>query len=307
MDGMSIQPTKIHKSLFCFIIFLFLITSCSGKTMPTVEEDSTKEVLSASQTPTIELTSTPTQEPAAAVVNGEAISLAWFESEFARYLLAQEAEETPIEDEAAMRESVLEDLIDQVLLAQGARDAGVTISDAEVQERIDAISEDVELPEWMAKWGYTEADLFRSLKLQLQAANQRDRILTTIPEMVEQVELRQVFAYTEDGAERALVSLNSGTPFEDVAFLYDPTTGGYLGWVPRGYLLNLDIEETAFVLPVGTYSEIIASDIGYHIILVIDREERPLTSDAKLTLQRKALKDWLVKQRENSTIEIMIN
>ncbi|MEA3327731.1 MAG: SurA N-terminal domain-containing protein [Chloroflexota bacterium] len=307
MDGMSIQPTKNLKLLFVLIIFLLLITACSGKMTSVAEEDSTKEAIPSTLTPTRFITSTPTQEPAAAVVNGEVIAKAWFESEFARYLLAQEAAETPVKDEAAAREIVLEDLIDQVLLAQGARDDGFTVTDEKVQERIDDLSEDVDLPAWMAKWGYTETDLFHSLKLQMQAVDQRDRILNTIPEIVEQVELRQVFAYTEDGADRALVSLNSGTPFEDVAFLYDPTTGGYLGWVPRGYLLNLKIEEAAFSLPVGTYSEIIESDIGYHIVLVIDREERPLTNDAKLTLQRKALQEWIVNQREISTIEKLID
>ena len=306
MDGMSVKSTKHEKLLFLFILIL-LVTACSTSTTPVAEEGLTKEPPFASPIPTRLLTATPTQEPAAAVVNGEVISLAWFESEFARYLLAQETAENPVNDEVAAREIVLQDIIDQVLLAQSARDAGFTISDVEVQARIDSLSEDVDLPAWMAKWGYTETDLFQSLTIQIQAADQRDRILSAMPDIMEHVELRQVFAYTEDGAERAIVSLTSGTPFEDVAFLYDPTTGGYLGWVPRGYLLNLEIEEAAFGLPVGSYSEIIKSEIGYHIVLVVGREERPLTNDAKLTLQRKALYDWLVKQREISTIEKLID
>jgi len=306
MDGMSVKSTKHDKLLF-LIILILLVTACSTSTTPAAEEGLTKETPFASPTPWRLLTSTPTQEPAAAVVNGEVISLAWLESEFARYLLAQEVVETPVNDEAAAREIVLQDIIDQVLLAQGARDVGITITDDEVQERIDSLSEEVDLLAWMAKWGYTEADLFQSLKLQMQAADQRDRIMSAMPDIMEQVELRQVFAYTEDGAERAIVSLTSGTPFKDVAFLYDPTTGGYLGWIPRGYLLDLAIEEAAFGLPVGSYSEIIESENGYHIVLVIGREERPLTNDANLTLQRKALYDWLVNQREISTIEKLID
>ena len=303
---MSVKSTKHEKLLFLFILIL-LVTACSTSTTPVAEGGLTKEPPFTSPIPTRLLTATPTQEPAAAVVNGEVISLAWFESEFARYLLAQETAENPVNDEVAAREIVLQDIIDQVLLAQSARDAGFTISDVEVQARIDSLSEDVDLPAWMAKWGYTETDLFQSLTIQIQAADQRDRILSAMPDIMEHVELRQVFAYTEDGAERAIVSLTSGTPFEDVAFLYDPTTGGYLGWVPRGYLLNLEIEEAAFGLPVGSYSEIIKSEIGYHIVLVVGREERPLTNDAKLTLQRKTLYDWLVNQREISTIEKLID
>jgi hypothetical protein len=41
--------------------------------------------------------------------------------------------------------------------------------------------------------------------------------------------------------------------------------------------------------------------------MVLDRAERPLTQDARLTLQRKALHDWLEDQRSNSQIEILID
>jgi len=248
-----------------------------------------------------------TPPPAAAIVNGERIPLAFFESEVQRYLIAQEASGQMIEDDAAAREVVLNDLIDQVLLAQGARAAGITITDAEVQARLDELAAEVDLAAWMAEWGYSDAELFDALKLQMEAASQRDRIAAEIPDMVEQVELRQVFAYTEEGANSARVSLNSGRDFEEVALVYDPVTGGYLGWVPRGYLLIPAVETAAFDLQVGEHSEIIESEIGFHIVMVLDRAERALSQDAKLTLQRKALQDWVADQRAIATIEVLID
>ncbi len=304
---MSKQPSLCYRLSFCLLIFVFQLVACTGNSAPATEEAPNDEPLHETSTPTEVITPTSTQVPAAALVNGEVIPLAWFESELTRYLLAQEAEGIPGEDEGAARKLVLEDLIDQVLLAQASLDAGVLITYEDVQERIDELSKDVDLSSWMAKWGYNEEDLSYALKLQMQAADQRDRILSEIPEVMDQVELRQVFAYTEDGAERALVSLNSGTAFEDVAFLYDPTTGGYLGWAPRGYLLIQVVEDAAFSLPAGSYSEIIESDIGYHIVMVVAREERHLTNDAKLTIQRKTLREWIQNRREISEIEILIN
>jgi parvulin-like peptidyl-prolyl isomerase len=242
------------------------------------------------------------------VVNDERIPLAWFESEVSRFILAQEKAGEPVEDEAVARERVLDDLIDQVLLAQGAREAGVSVNDQDVQERLDALAEEYDLSTWMAEWGYTEEELFQSLKLQMLVAIQRDLIAESIPETAEQVKLQQIFTYTEDDAQAALLSLDSGTPFDEVAFsyIYDPVTGGHLGWVPRGYLLDPSIEEAAFTLPVGSYSDVIPSEVGYHIVLVIDREERPLMTDARLTLQRNALHEWLAQKRESSTIEVLI-
>jgi hypothetical protein len=159
----------------------------------------------------------------------------------------------------------------------------------------------------MQEWGYTNESLAQSLKWQMLASRQRDEIIKLVPERALQVELQQIFAYTETGARNAVGSLNAGTPFEDVAFVYDPAAGGYLGWVPEGYLLIPALEEAAFSLPVGEYSGIIESEIGYHIVKVLAREERPLSQDALLTLQRHALHSWLAEKRESSTIEVLID
>ena len=241
------------------------------------------------------------------MVNGEIIPLAWFESEFSHYLLAREALGQPMEDEALAREFVINDLIDQALLALAAQEKGYSPGNADVQARLDQLAQEVDLEAWMVEWGYTEQALYDSLLMQMMATFQRDVIVASVPEEVPQVELRQVFAYTQEGAENALISLNSGRDFEEVAFIYDPTAGGYLGWVPRGYLLIPAIEEAAFALPVGEHSDIIESEIGYHIVMVLSSEERPLTSDARRTLQRRALHDWLSEQREMSTIEVLID
>ncbi len=298
---MLTTKNNLRNFIIGLILLASLLSACSKNNTPTADLTSTES--GPSPTPTFS-EPTPTPTPAAAIVNGGRLPLVWLESEFQRYLTAQVALGLTVDDEAAARDIVLNDLIDQVLLAQSAAEAGFIVSDADVQSRIDALAAEVDLPAWKAQWGYSDTDLFDMMRLQILAADQRDRIAATIPESMEQVEIRQVFAYTSEGANNAKVSLNSGTPFEDVAFLYDPVTGGYLGWVPRGYLLVPAVEDAAFSLPVGSYSDIIESDVGYHIVLVLNREDHPLSSDARLTLQRQALQNWIVDRRANSTIEI---
>jgi len=288
------------------ILFLVLLSSACATANPTPAEEERPSPTEPQITPTPE-EPTAIPQPAAALVNGEPIPLTWFEREVERYLMAQLALGKDDVDDAAARETVLSDLIDQVLLAQGARQAGANFSDENVQVRIDELAAEVNLDAWMAEWGYTIEELRESLKLQMLVAYQRDEIVGSIPVDVEQVELRQVFAFTEAGANRALRNLNAGASFEDVAFEFSPDTGGYLGWVPRGYLLIPAVEEAVFNQPVGTYTEIIESDIGYHIVLVIDRENRPLSSDARLALARLALRTWLETQREDSIIEVLVD
>ena len=294
------------KPIIWLLVFIFFLTACTQPIDTTPEVEPSPPQVFPTITPTI-ADPTATPQPAAAVVNGERIPLVAFEREVERYLLTQNALGNQNPDLDHARETVLNDLVDQVLLAQGAREAGTEFGEAEVQARLDELAEDVDLEAWMADWGYTRDELFESLRLQMLVADQRQRIVDTIPEAVEQVELRQVLTFTEEGAKRALAKLNSGTPFKDVAFEFKPETGGYLGCVPRGYLLISAVEEAAFNLAVGSYSEIIASDIGYHIVLVIDRDVRPLSVDARITLARQALYDWLADRRANSVIEIIID
>jgi peptidyl-prolyl cis-trans isomerase C len=305
MECMRALKTIINKPAFWLLLVAILLNSCSQpiETPPVAEE--TPSATQPTFTPSPE-EPTAIPQPAAAVVNGEVIPLTWFEREVERFLFAQSTVENEDIDEQTAREIVLDDLIDQFLLAQAAREDGVVFSDENVQERLDALREAVNLDAWMTAWGYTLDELEESLRLQMLVAHQRDRIAESIPDVVEQVELRQVFAFTEAGANRALLNLNSGADFEDLAFEFSPDTGGYLGWVPRGYLLIPAVEEAVFNQQVGTYTEIIESEIGYHIVLVINREERSLTPDARLTLARQALSAWLEDRHAASTIEVLI-
>lgn len=290
-------------SLVFSLLLLVLLSSCTDSP-PESTQTNTPEVEVPTQTPDLP---SPTPIAAAAVVNGERLPLSWFENELAQYLKAQEAAGQPVEDVAAARTIVLDDLVDQFLFAQAAQDTGISVEDEEVQDRVDNLRAELDLDSWMQEWGYTNESLVQSLKWQMLAIKQRDEIIKLVPERAVQVELQQIFAYTETGARNAVGSLNAGTPFEEVAFVYDPAAGGYLGWVPEGYLLIPALEETAFSLPVGEYSGIIESEIGYHIVKVLAREERPLSQDALLTLQRQALHNWLADKRESSTIEVLID
>jgi len=97
--------------------------------------------------------------------------------------------------------------------------------------------------------------------------------------------------------------LNGGADFDELALEADPVTLGDLGWVPRGYLLDARIEEIAFDLTVGEHSDVIATDVGFHIVRVLERDPaRPLSPDAILVLQEQALKKWIEEQRQQADV-----
>ena len=249
---------------------------------------------------------TATPEPMALIVNGEGITLEEFNAEVERYRTSQEALGKTVTPEEAS-EAVKEDLTAQLLLAQAARSNGFTLDDAGMQARIDSLAAQAggadALSAWQAGHGYTVQSFRSALKRAAESAWMRDKLLAEVPSTAEQVHVQQILLYNLDTAQTFLMQLNGGADFDELALRADPLTRGDLGWVPRGYLLEPGIEEAAFGLTVGQYSEVITTDVGFHIVRVLARDpQRPLSPDAYLSLQELALKKWIQDQRQQAEV-----
>ena len=249
---------------------------------------------------------TATPPPMAATVNGDGITVTEFQAQVAQYKAAQTALKKTVTDEDASK-NVLEDLIAQTLLAQGAKEAGYVLSDSAVQSKIDALTSQLggadKLTSWETSHGYNE-DTFRiALKRDAEAAWMRDKIVTAVPHTADQVHVQQILLYNEGDAQAVLEQLKVGADFNGLAAEYDPNTHGELGWFPKGYLLEPKIEDAAFSLTVGQYSDVIQTDAGFHIIKVLERDpQHPLSPDAYLAAQEQALKDWISQQRNEAAV-----
>ena len=308
---MLIKGKITLKALIIIVGVALIATGCgsSGSETATPHDLPTAAINPIeSPTPSAFPTPTPIPIPVAAIVNGEVIPLSYFEHEVQRYKASFSEGET-LPSDAEISEHVLNTLIEQQLLSQAARAAGFTFTDQMLEEKIADLLAQLgsgsALTSWMQANFYDDAEFRMALRLGSEAAWQRDQIAASVPDAVEQVRARQIFSRTAEEAQYALASLNSGVSFDELAWRYSPETGGELGWFPRGYLLFPAIEEVAFSLPVGLHSEIIQTEIGYHIIEVMEHvDSYPLTTDAKLSLQAKALADWLQAERAKAQIEI---
>ena len=249
---------------------------------------------------------TATPEPLALTVNGEGITVVEFDAEVARYITAQETLGRTVAS-ADATSAVIEDLTAQLLLAQGARADGFSLDETALQARVDALAGQIggagNLSAWQAEHGYS-AQTFRSaLKRGAESAWMRDKIIAAVPSTAEQVHVQQILLYNLDTAQSFLLQLNGGGDFDELASRADPLTRGDLGWVPRGYLLEKQIEDTAFALQVGGHSDVITTDVGFHIVRILATDPaRPLSPDAYLALQEQALKNWIEEQRQQASI-----
>lgn len=248
---------------------------------------------------------TPTPPPSAAIVNGEYITLVEFQAELGRYKTAQAALGKTVNDEEANK-IVLEDMIAQVLLAQAAREANFSVTESDIQLKIDALANQIggveQLSAWQSAHGYDDGSFRLALKKAAESAWMRDSIIAEVPLITEQVHLQQILTYNEAEAQNVLAQLNGGADFNKLALLYDPFTRGELGWLPKGYLLDKPLDEAVFALQAGSYTNVIATEAGFHVVKILERGDHLLSPDALLTLQENKLKKWVDDQRATAQI-----
>jgi len=251
-------------------------------------------------TPTpLEPSATPVEW--AVTVNGEGITKAEYQAELARYRSAA-GTELATEDE----DFVIQDMIDQLLLAQAAAQAGFVVDEAMVQSRIELLDiEEQALRDWLETHSYTDESFRYALARSIAAAWMRDRIIAEVPKTAQQVHARQILLYNSAEADDVLAQLEAGADFETLAEQYDPLLKGDLGWFPRGYLTVPELDDVIFSLSPGEHSSVIETILGFHIVQVIEFDSaHPLDPNTYRVVQTQAIEQWLLDRRASSEIVV---
>ena len=143
---------------------------------------------------------------------------------------------------------------------------------------------------------YDKEFLKKELKYELLQEKVKDKIETTVPRTADMVWARHILVETEEEAQAALDRIKNGEEWGDVAaeVSTDSTAsnGGDLGWFAEGTMVQ-EFNDAAFSQEVGTISEPVKTDFGYHLIQVIAHEEHPYTSSQYSTAVDQAYQKWL--------------
>ena len=307
----------MKKSIYIIILFIIAFSLISGgcqNSTPETASSGTVPVTTEPVLPTETLippTATVTPQPVAAMVNNEGILLEDFNSEYERYVDASTLSDTPSDEEVA-KATVLESMVDNVYLAQAARENGFQLDETLLNQRYGELVKSAGGEELFSEWQrtnhYSNESFLRLFKIDIEAAWMRDRIIGEVPTRVEQIRARQILVQSKSLADEIYQRLEAGADFATIAWSYDPLTGGELSWFPRNYLVLKNVEDAVFNLQPGQYTPVIETPYGYQIVLVMERElDRPLTQDALLTHQRITLSDWIKEQKAKSDLKIEIN
>lgn len=324
------------RNLFVALISLFIIAACQNDPLPTlvpgveatisvptlVPADGTRQPVDepptvASATP-IPATATPS-EPLAAAVNGQPILLALFEKELARYEQAQLQFGSSNADQVdGYRGIVLDALIETELISQAAAANGITLTPEMVTARMAELQElsggEENFMAWLQTNQMTVEEFIVALAAEMLTEKTVDFVTSDVPRAVEQVHARYIQVDDQALAQSLLEQLRSGVDFVALAQQYslDRITGengGDLSFFARGSLLVPEIEEAAFNLQPGEFSEVVAgnradgSGTTFYIIQLIERDpQRELSADLLFKQLQQRFEQWLAQQWDQAEI-----
>ena len=243
-----------------------------------------------------------------ATVNGTDISLEEFQRTLARY----EQQQPTVADAAALQSSVLETMIEQVLIDQAAAEQQITISDeeldTEIQSNIALAGSDEAWQAWLAENQYTPEEFRETLRDSMITSRVLESITQDLHQPVPHVHARHILVATEAEATAVLNRLNSGEDFAALAaeVSLDDTTarqGGDLGWFTEDQLLEPSLARVAFSLQPNMIAGPIQTMLGYHILQTLEREDRPIAAEQLPEVMQARFENWVNSLVAAATIE----
>ncbi len=255
-----------------------------------------------------------------AVVNQEIITLSEVENRTELMQVEIRAEDRLEKREKlqAVRQMVLQQLIEEKLIDLEARKLGIKVTAKELEEAIDEIRKrnnlsPEEFQDALKKQGIKLEDLKKQMEKQilrtktirmsvkLESKGEEDELKSFYEKNVDQYRTAEsfrpahiLFRIPKDAtaeeileikrkAQKVLEKIRQGQDFGELAFLYseDPSAKdrGGLGYFKKGEILPA-LEKEIARLRIGEVSGVIRTDFGFHIIKLLDRKGgTPLTYD----------------------------
>lgn len=245
--------------------------------------------------------------PLVAVVNQVEITLPDFQQ-----ALQRRQQEMLAADPSALQAEVLEQLIDQALIEQGAAALEIVVTDEELQAELLVNIELAGSPEawnaWLAANGYQVDEFNATLRATLITNHLRDSLTADLAGDVPQARARHILLRTEQEAAAILSLLQGGGDFATLAQRYslDDTTraqGGDLGWFAQEELLVPELAAVAFQLLPGQIGGPVSTALGYHVIQTLETGRLPVDPERRVYIAQNRFENWLDQMRQGAVIE----
>lgn len=277
-----------------------------------------------------------------AKVNGEGIKREDFDREIERYRTQYPTMFQNQDSEFRFRRTLLDQMVDAVLLRQAAKKEGVSVGDEDVDKQIENLkrgfADQAAFESALEKSGYT-VDQFREFtRDQLTSQQLIGKVASGVEVSDDEVKaqydgnkekyVRQAHemyhashilfdSKDEKTAREVRDRIVDGEDFGKLAKEYSKDTvsaarGGDLGWASTPYVQ--EFQTVAEKLPVGEISQLVKSTFGWHIIKILERKSDKQKSfdEVKEQIrqilfqqkQAQAYQNYLQKLRADAKIEV---
>lgn len=239
------------------------------------------------------------------------------------------------------RGTIAEDMATRILIRDEATKRGITVTGKEVDQGIQEVikaqfaSDKKAFDKELKKEGLTLERAREQLKDGMIVEKLKQKITSSVKEPAEKdikivylrnpkqfqlvpaVKIRHVLVKTKADAQKVVQRLEKGEDMEKIAkeVSKDPLAkknAGLIGWIKKGSS-EAAIEEAAFVIPVGRFSEPIQTKYGWHVIRVEDtkpayqrtyEQARSTILNGLMEEKRTAAWDsWLAKLKKSAKIQ----
>jgi len=287
-----------------------------------------------------------------AIVNDEPITQSEFEMSFAPIYkqYAETYKDAELQEKLLeARITVLNQLIEDRLLYQDAVRRGIEVTDDETNKRIEELqsrfaSKD-EFKKEIEQQGFSMKQIKQRQREQLaiQKLYQYEVLskVSVSPQDVEKYYQDHIADYTRPERVRArsillrkdptketaevtrerlaaiIAEFNAGTSFDKLAIEHsqesNAATGGELGFVERGQMITA-IDDAIFSCEIGKLTDIVETDIGFHVFYIEARQEGKVTSleEVKETIREQMFRErsearyqaWVEELKQDAYISI---
>ena len=206
---------------------------------------------------------------------------------------------------AQIADQLLERLIDQTVLANAARKAGLDKSST-IERRIKMLIDGV------LQQAYIEANIGTYLSDEMLKEEYRKRVAELRTD--EEIRARHILLKTEDEAKKVIAELQKGADFAEAAKKHSTgpsgVKGGDLGFFSKGMMVP-EFQNAAFAMKDGEISTSpVKTQFGWHIIKVEERRksEPPsfdqMAAELRRDMNQKAHQSIIDEQRKKAKIEM---
>ena len=233
--------------------------------------------------------------------------------------------------------AMLTQLTNDQMIKLGAPKYGLSVSPSDIDQTMRSVFQsqsgnasatfsEPEFKEWyrqlLNETGLSDAEYRDITTVEILTSRLQEYLAARMPTIAEQAHLYLIAVETEKEAEDVRTRWAAGANFTALAreLSIDKTSGangGEIGWFPRGGILTPQLESEAFTLSTGNVSEPlpVVSDVqqadgttaptvvGYHLVMVPERADRELDTNALQVLRSKVVESWLVAERPNYNIK----